>query len=98
MLPVVRHHAATSFTEPASVASSSIALPGSSSRMAWAVLTIGIGHESPRASIHWVISRTGITVSFASNRSDEDDVAVAGREVEGGDPFHTVDERIEIGL
>ena len=30
--------------------------------MAWAVLTIGIGQDSPRASTVWVISMTGMGV------------------------------------
>src|SRR4029079_6681597 len=53
---------------------------------------------SPRASTAWVISRTGMAVYFLGTGSDEQDLALAGSEVEGGHPLDAVDERVEIDL
>src|SRR6188474_1840073 len=97
-LPVARHHAATSLMDPTSVASSSTTAPEGSGLTAWAVFTIGIGHDSPRASIVWVISTSGMGVLlWGLRRSDEDDLTLAGVEVEGGHALHAVHERVEIG-
>src|SRR6476469_9141384 len=56
---------------------------------------MGIGHDRPRASTDWAISMTGMTDSLRW-RSDEDDLALAGVEVEGGHAFDPVDQRIQI--
>ena len=48
-----RHQAAKSLTDPASVARTSTTAPDGRGLTAWAVLTIGIGHDSPRASTVW---------------------------------------------
>ncbi len=54
-LPVVRDQAAKSLTDPGSVARTSMRPPDGIVLIAWAVLTIGIGHASPRASTVWTI-------------------------------------------
>ncbi len=56
--PVVRAQAAKSLTDPGSVARTSMRAPEATVLIAWAVLTIGIGHESPRASTQASIERS----------------------------------------
>ena len=59
--------------------------------MAWAVFTIGIGHDSPRASTRVAISDRHDSL-LRLERSDEDDLALAGVEIEGGHAFDPVDQ------
>ena len=49
--PVVRDQAAKSLSDPGSVASTSMSVPDATDLIACAVFTIGIGQDSPRASI-----------------------------------------------
>src|SRR6476646_6150438 len=96
MLPVARHQAATSLIDPWSVAISSTVALERRVFIACAVFTIGSGQDRPRASIDWVISMTGMSCSFVLQWSDEDDLALAGIEEEGGHALHAVDERVEV--
>src|SRR3972149_188167 len=99
-LPVERHHAAKSLMDPGSVARTSRRVPEAIVLAAWAVRTIGIGHESPRASTLVVIS-TVSTIRLLPNRdrpdrpyvSDEDQLAFAGIEVEPRHPLDATTER-----
>src|SRR5581483_3996449 len=92
-LPVERHQAAMSLTEPGSVARTSTSAPEGTVRICWAVCTIGIGQDRPRASTTTAL----VLMAIPALPSDEDDLAVPGLEVERRDAFHPVDERVEVG-
>ena len=96
-LPVLRHQAATSLIEPASVARSSMTAPEGKGLTAWAVFRSASGRTSPAG-----VDRLGDRDDWHGNApfglrwSDEDDLACAGVEIEGGHAFHPVDERVEV--
>src|SRR4051812_23409136 len=96
-LPVLRLHAAKSATAPGSVASTSSSSPWATVFIACAVLTIGIGHFRPRASSCVTVSiglLSGCVVQHL--RSDEDELAGTGIDVEGGNALNAIDEWIQI--
>ena len=70
--------------------------PDASVLTACAVCTIGIGHDSPLASTVVVDLEWWPCVRSPFGPSDEDELALAGVQVEGSDPLDPVDERVEV--
>src|ERR1035437_1551825 len=101
-LPVALDQASKSFTEPGSVATISISCPDSIDLMPCVALRIGSGQDRPLASTLSLMSRFATCRSFwrlsAPSDLDEQDLAFADVDEEGGHPLDAINHGVEIRL
>ena len=94
-LPVVRDQAAKSLTDPGSVARTSTRAAGP--ERLHRLRRLHDRHRAGQAAGVDAMRSAELAIGWPPSSLDEDDLAVAGIEEEGGDALHAVDERVEVG-